>query len=113
MYLVSEHWSTITLDVSEHERPVVETAIRLILRTLRDPVVSSKHPPWDWTKECCDQHMMAAVGHANLAARQGYGFKPKDGEDHVARALTRCAEAAACRRLTNAEPPEARMMGEA
>jgi hypothetical protein len=102
---MSEKWSTIQCDVSEHERPIVEASMRLILRTLRDPRVTAKHPPWDWTKESCDQHLMAATGHANLAARQGYGFKPMDGEDHVARALTRCAEAAACRHITNREPP--------
>ena len=101
---MSEKWSTIQCDVSEHERPVVEAAMRLILRTLREPATAAKHPPWDWTRECCDQHLMAGAGHAIIAARQGYGFKPKDGEDHVAKALTRCAEAAACRYITNAEP---------
>ena len=101
-------------EIKEHERLVVDTAVRLILQTLRDPDTLAKHPPWDWTREACDQHLLAGAGHAILAARQGYGFKPKDGEDHVAKALTRCAEAAACRYITNAEPsPAARMTSEA
>lgn len=101
---MSEHWKTISFDVSEHEAPVCEAAIRLILRTLRDPAVAAKHPPWNWMKEGCDQHLMAGAGHAIRAAREGFGFKEADGEDHVARAVTRCAEAAACRFVLNREP---------
>lgn len=101
---MSEHWKTISFDVSEHEAPVCEAALRLILRTLRDPDVLAKHPPWDWTREGCDRHLMAAAGHAIRAAREEFGFKSPDDEDHVARAVTRCAEAAACRCLLNREP---------
>jgi len=101
---MSEHWKTISFDVSEHEAPVCEAAIRLILRTLRDPATRDKHPAWDWMREGCDQHLMAGAGHAIRAAREGFGFKEADGEDHVARAVTRCAEAAACRFVLNREP---------
>lgn len=103
---MSERWKTISFDVSEHEAPVCEAAIRLILRTLRDPDVAAKHPPWHWSKESCDQHLLAAVGHANRAAREGFGFKEADGEDHLARAVTRCAEAAACRHIVGREPKD-------
>lgn len=101
---MSEHWKTISFDVSEHEAPICEAAIRLILRTLRDPEVSAKHPSWHWMKEGCDQHLLAGAGHAIRAAREGFGFKDADSEDHVARALTRCAEAAACRFILKREP---------
>jgi len=86
--------------VSAREAQVLDEAGRLILATLRDPEVQRKHPDGDWLRESCDQHLLAAAGHALRAAREGFGFKAADGEDHLAKALTRLAEAAAVRKAT-------------
>jgi hypothetical protein len=89
--------------LTENEARILAEADAVILEVLRDAKVAEKHPDGDWLKEDADQHLLAAAGHALRAAREGFGFKNPDGEDHLARALTRCAEAAAVRRATRHE----------
>jgi hypothetical protein len=88
--------------LTDDEAELIGAAAACILRVRRDATVNAKHPASDWLKEDCDQHLLAAVGHANLAARQGFGFKEQDGEDHLDRAVARTAMAAGMRERAEA-----------
>lgn len=84
-------------DLTEEERDLLLAAKEIIIRTRRDPVVASKHPPFGYLLETSVQHCTAGLGHAVLHVRQSAFWKPRDGEDHLVRAGCRLIMAFAVR----------------
>jgi len=81
---------------------VLAPATAAIRETMTVP--GRKHPPFSYLEEPESEHVFKAMRHLTTHLIQRDGYQAKDGEDHLALALTRVAMALAKREQLKGEP---------